>query len=291
MYKDCGDKLGEEKRMPKSKPLVSIITPTFNSEKFVGETIYSVLNQTYSNWEMIIVDDCSTDHTVELVKAYQNWDNRIKLIELEENGGAAIARNVAIKHAKGRFIAFLDSDDLWLPEKLERQLEFMLKKDIAFSFTKYIRIYENGEETKAISKTPKSVDYDYLMKHCVIGCLTVMIDTEKTGEIQMTNIRSRQDYALWLTLTRKGFLAYGLPEVLARYRLVKGSVSSNKWKVAKQNWYLYRHIEKQSLSKSIWYFLNYAYTGIKTLNKRKVEKEEVYQPEWVQQKRKQVTKI
>ncbi|GIO23425.1 glycosyltransferase family 2 protein [Oceanobacillus sp. J11TS1] len=269
------------------KPLVSIITPAFNSAKFINETIESVLKQTYTNWELIIVDDDSSDRTVEQVKEFQRWDSRIMLIELKENRGSAVARNIAMKNAKGRYIAFLDSDDLWLPMKLEKQLKFMQKNDIAFSFTKYIRIYEDGSETKAISRAPKKVNYDFLMKHCVIGCLTVMLDIQKIGSVEMTNIRTRQDYALWLKLTRQGYIAYGLPEILSKYRLVKGSISSNKWKAAKQNWYVYRRIEKQNLFKSIWYFCNYAYTGIKSVNKRKVEKE--YESKWLPQK--QVTKL
>jgi len=218
---------------------------------------------------MIIVDDCSTDRTVEIVQSYTKKDNRIKLIKLNKNSGSAVARNTAMDYAKGDYIAFLDSDDVWLPKKLAKQLTFMQTKDIAFSFTKYIRMHEDGTLTKAVTEAPKTVGYEQLMKHCVIGCLTVMIDRRKIGAMRMVNIRTRQDYVFWLHIMKKGYLAYGLPEVLAKYRLVEGSISSNKIKAAKQNWYVYRHIEKQSLLKSLWYFINYALTSVKNTVKYK----------------------
>lgn len=247
-----------------NNPLVSIITPAYNSERFIGEAIKSVLNQTYSNWEMIIVDDCSTDHTTELVASYHHQDPRIKLLKLEENSGPAVARNRAIDEAGGRFLAFLDSDDLWLPNKLKRQLDFMRRKEVAFSFTEYTRIKEDGEEVlNTVIDAPKTINYEGLMKHCVIGCLTVMIDTSKTGKVKMINIPSRQDYVLWLTIVKQGFLAHGLPEVLAKYRIVKDSISSDKIKMAKQNWKVYRKIEQQNLAMSAWYFSHYVLSYVK----------------------------
>lgn len=251
----------------KQQPLISVITPAYNSERFIGETISSVLQQTYTNWEMIIVDDCSTDNTREIVGEYTNSDPRIKLFVLEENSGSAVARNKAMDEAAGQYIAFLDSDDCWLPKKLEKQLQFMQEKDIAFSYTTYVRILEDGTRTNAISNTPESVNYDDLMKRCVIGCLTVMLDMDKIGNMRMVNIRTRQDYVFWLHITKKGFLAYGLPEVLAEYRLVDNSISSNKWKAAKRNWYVFREIEKQSLPKSIWYFAHYIVRSVRDLIK------------------------
>lgn len=250
-----------------TKPLVSVITPAYNAERFIGETIESVIKQTYKNWEMIIVDDQSTDNTIEIVKSYADRDSRIKFIQLEKNSGSAIARNTAMDYARGRYLAFLDSDDLWMENKLERQVAFMQENDIAFSFTKYVRMTEDGKITNAISKAPERVGYSQLMKHCVIGCLTVMLDREKIGEERMVNIRTRQDYVFWLTLTKKGFIAYGLPEVLAKYRLVKNSISSNKLKAAKQNWHVYYNIEKQGLIKSLWYFSHYAIISVKNVLK------------------------
>lgn len=256
--------------MIQNEPLVSVITPAYNAERFIAETIESVLAQTYSNWEMIIVDDSSTDRTVEIVQTYVDRDERIKLHQLEKNSGSGIARNRAMDLAKGRFIAFLDSDDLWMPEKLERQIKFMLDNDIAFSFTKYVRMKEDGTVTNAITDAPLKVTYDDLMKHCVIGCLTVVLDRSKIGEERMMEIRTRQDYVFWLTLTKKGFIAYGLPEVLAKYRLVEHSISSNKLKAARQNWRVYYKIEDQPLWKSIWYFSNYAVRSVLNIIKFKI---------------------
>nr|WP_163969775.1 glycosyltransferase family 2 protein [Oceanobacillus halotolerans] len=256
--------------MKKQTPLISIITPAYNAERFIRETIESVLAQTYSNWEMVIVDDCSTDKTVEYVKAYQQQDDRINLIVLEENQGSAVARNTAMEHAKGRYIAFLDSDDLWYPEKLEKQLRFMQEKDVGFSFTQYIRMQEDGTLKNAVSRAPKAVGYEDLLRHCVIGCLTVMLDREKVGYLKMVDIRTRQDYVYWLALTKRGHLAYGIPEILAKYRTVDDSISSNKIKAARRQWYVYRKIEKQNLFKSIWYFLHYATRGIRNLMKYKI---------------------
>ncbi|MBU9712945.1 glycosyltransferase family 2 protein [Evansella tamaricis] len=243
--------------------LVSIITPAYNSEKFISDTIESVINQTHRNWEMIIVDDYSTDGTVDIINKYQSSDSRIKLIQLEQNSGPAIARNTAIQHAKGRYLAFLDSDDQWLSEKLEKQIRFMKDKQIAFSFSNYFLLNEEGEEIGSIDDAPQIVSYQQLLKHNMIGCLTVMIDKNRTGEVKMMDIRSRQDYVLWLSLCKRGFQAFGIQEKLAKYRVVENSLSSNKIKMAKQNWKVYREIEKLSLLKSGWYFFNYLYFKFK----------------------------
>lgn len=255
----------------KQSKLVSIITPAYNAEKFIAETIESVLKQTYSNWEMIIVDDRSRDRTIEIIKEYQKKDRRIKLIKLEKNSGSAIARNTAMDQSKGKYLAFLDSDDLWLPEKLEKQVAFMENKNIAFSFTRYVRVREDGTETTMISKVPEIVTYEDLMKQCVIGCLTVMLDREKIGNMRMVNIRTRQDYAFWLKILRNGYLAYGYPEILAHYRLVENSISSNKVQAAKRNWYVYRSIEKHNLPRALWYFANYGFRSVTDLIRYKVK--------------------
>ncbi len=255
-------------------PTVSVITPAFNSEKTIVGTIESVLDQTYQDYEMVIVDDCSTDRTVEIVQTYVTKDDRIRLIQLEQNSGAAVARNTAMREAKGRYIAFLDSDDQWFPEKLEQQLAFMQENDYAFTFTKYVRMDEQGKLTEHVSKAPESVGYHDLMKHCVIGCLTVMIDREKVGYQEMENIRRRQDYAYWLKLTKQGYRAYGYPEVLAKYRLGHNTVSSNKLKAAKGQWYVYRNIENQNVLKSSYYFVHYALKGISNLLKSKLSKKQ-----------------
>ncbi|WP_404347853.1 glycosyltransferase [Sutcliffiella horikoshii] len=246
-----------------SSSLVSVITPSYNAEKFISATIESVRTQTYTNWEMIIVDDCSKDETREILKEYAELDPRIKPIFLEENSGAAVARNTALKAAQGDYVAFLDSDDLWVPDKLEKQLAFMQKNDYAFSFTAYNLMDESGKPLDKVISVPKQIDYKGLLKNTIIGCLTVMIDTRKVEPLQMPLIRTRQDYALWLKVLRQGHVAYGMQEPLANYRIVEGSISSNKLKTAKRNWYVYREIEKLSLPYASWCFVNYAFYAIK----------------------------
>ncbi|WP_062051273.1 glycosyltransferase family 2 protein [Bacillus sp. JCM 19034] len=236
---------------------VSIITPAYNAEAYIAETIESVLAQTYENWEMLIVDDCSTDRTVEIVQSYAAREPRIRFIQLDKNQGPAITRNTAIQAASGRYLAFLDSDDKWLPEKLERQLQFMKERNVAFSFTQYHVIDLEGNETGKLVDVPEEATYEDLLKHNVVGCLTVLLDKEKVGAVEMVDIRSRQDYVLWLHICKRGFTAYGLKEPLALYRVGRQSVSSNKIKMAKQNWRVYREIEGLNLVKSLWYFGHY----------------------------------
>lgn len=246
-----------------SSPLVSIITPSYNAESFIGKTIKSVQNQTFENWEMIIVDDCSKDSTIDIVNKFSELDSRIKLVLLKENSGAAIARNTALKLAKGRYIAFLDSDDLWKSNKLEKQLNFMQKYNYAFTYSAYELMGENGELLNKVIDVPDKIDYKGLLKNTIIGCLTVVIDREKVAAFQMPNIRTRQDFALWLQILRENDItAYGIKEPLAIYRLVFGSISSNKFKTAKRNWFVYRKIEKLSLPYASWCFVNYAYYAL-----------------------------
>lgn len=244
------------------KDLVSIITPSYNSLDFVSMTIDSVLNQTYQNWEMIIVDDVSSDNSCETIEAYSKKDSRIKLIRLEINSGPAIARNRALKEAKGRYMAFLDSDDLWHPDKLSKQISFMKEKGIALSYTGYYRIEEESEETIDQIPVPNKVDYSELLKQNIIGCLTAMYDTQKLGKVYMPTILKRQDFALWLNILKKIPYAYGIDEPLAYYRVRKTSVSSNKLIASKYNWKLYREIEKLPLYKAIYYFGWYTYKSI-----------------------------
>ncbi|EJS49437.1 TPA: glycosyltransferase family 2 protein [Bacillus thuringiensis] len=245
-----------------NQSLVSIITPSYNASSFIKETIQSVQSQTYTNWEMIIIDDVSKDNTCELIKEEIKKDNRIRLIELQENCGAAIARNTGINNARGKYAAFLDSDDLWLPEKLEKQLTFMENNDVAFSFTGYQIMNQDGTLTDKIVHVPEKINYNGLLKNTIIGCLTVMLDIEKLGKVQMPNIRTRQDTATWLKILRQGHYAYGLDEVLSKYRKVENSISSKKFKMAKMNWKLYREIEELSIPKSAWCFINYALNGV-----------------------------
>jgi len=236
-------------------PLVSIITPSYKSERFIFKTIDSVLSQTYKNWEMIIVDDVSPDKSNEIIEKYIKQDSRIKLIKLEKNNGPALARNRAIKEANGRYIAFLDADDLWMPEKLEKQLAFMQEKDCALSYTAYETMSEDGRKLNTTINPPKELTYKELLKSNRIGCLTAMYDTEKLGKVYMPLIKKRQDYGLWLRILRGIDIAYGMDEVLATYRVMSNSVSSNKIDLLRYNYSLFREHEKFSVVKSLYYLI------------------------------------
>jgi glycosyltransferase involved in cell wall biosynthesis len=242
--------------------LVSIIMPNYNSARFVEETIVSVFAQTYENWELILVDDCSSDDSITIIESLMAEDKRIKLIKLAENSGPAIARNRGIEEAKGRYIAFLDSDDTWHPEKLSKQISFMQEHDIALCYTGYYRIEEQSGKIIDQINVPQKVDYNELLKQNIIGCLTAMYDTQKLGKVYMPDILKRQDFALWLTILKKIPYAYGLDEPLAHYRVRTASVSSNKILASKYNWKLYREVEKLPLHKAIYCFGWYTYKSI-----------------------------
>lgn len=239
--------------------LVSIITPTFCSEKTIKKTIRSVREQTYPHWEMIIIDDASTDRTRELLREAAKADNRIKPFFLRENRGAAFARNRALELAQGRYIAFLDSDDCWKTKKIEEQLRFMEMHHYAFTFTGYELMDADGHLLNKLISAPSRVTYKRMLKNTIVGCLTVMIDRQQIGDFRMPDLRSRQDLATWLSLLKKGAVAYGLNETLAEYRISgKESLSGNKWKAAKKTWFVYRRVEHLPLLASCWYFVNYA---------------------------------
>jgi len=242
--------------------LVSIITPSHNADAFIATCIESVLAQSFDNWEMIIVDDLSTDNSVSIIKSYTQRDNRIKLIQLEKNSGPAIARNRAIEESEGKYIAFLDADDLWMPEKLEKQLSYMKDNNLAFTYSSYHVINEEGEHLTTF-QTKGQVTYTSLLKTCSIGCLTAIYDVEKLGKIYMPNMKKRQDYALWLDIFKRIDYAKGLMEPLAFYRVGQTSVSSNKFTAATWQWKIYRNIEKLNLFKSTYYFSHYIYYGLK----------------------------
>lgn len=246
-----------------NKNLVSIITPMYNSEKFVEATIRSVINQTYKNWEMIIVDDCSTDNSSNIVKLYVENDSRIKYIRTKSNKGVSYARHLALKVAKGQFIAFLDSDDIWNENKLDKQISFMIEKNCAISFTSYELMDENNERLGKIINVPSKVDYNTLLKGNILGCLTVVVDKSKLDfEMKMRGVR-HEDYVLWLSILKKGNIAYGINENLALYRKSSNSLSGNKIKSAMWTWNIYRNIEKIPMLKAIYYFINYSINGIR----------------------------
>ena len=231
--------------------LVSIIMPTYNCAKFIGKTIESVIAQTYENWELIIVDDCSKDNTEEVVSKYK--DNRIKYHRLENNSGAAVARTEAMKKARGSYMSFLDSDDLWKKDKLEKQLEFMNKNNYNFTCTEYEQIDEEGNKLNKVIKVKKRADYNRILLDCPVGNSTVMYNVEKLGKFEVPNIRKRNDDALWLQILKEEKYIYGMPDILMEYRIRSNSISSNKLSLVKYHWQLYREIEHLSVFRSVFH--------------------------------------
>lgn len=231
--------------------LVSIITPNYNCEKFIFQTIESVQSQTYSNWELIIVDDASTDTSIKIIERFIKNDARIQLIKLNQNAGSAVCRNKGIEKAKGNYIAFLDSDDSWLSNKLKSQVEFMLKNDCELSFSSYYLNNLEGELVKAKS----SVSYNNLLFNNYIGCLTAMYSVKKLGKVYFPLIRKRQDWALWLEITRLNVTAKGIQEPLAIYNDRISSISHNKFNLLKYNWSVYRKFEKFNCIKATFYLV------------------------------------
>lgn len=221
--------------------LVSIVTPAYKAAAYVTETIRSVQAQTYGNWEMLIVEDGSPDDTWKVVAEQAAADPRVRLIR-QDNAGPAMARQKALDHAKGRYIAFLDSDDLWVPEKLDRQLAFMRERGAAFSFTAFRRITADGGATGRLIEVPAEMTYRRLLGNTAIATSTVLIDREKTGPFAMTKTYY-DDFVLWLGLLKRGHVAHGFNADLMRYRVLGQSVSRNKWRSMKMVWQTYREIE------------------------------------------------
>ena len=223
------------------EPLVSIIMPCYNAERYVAQSIESVLAQTYQNWELLITDDGSTDKSVEIVSKYCIKDDRISILVPDEHQGIARTRNMSIARAKGKFVAFLDSDDIWYPEKLEKQVGYMLENDVAFTYSSYKKYLRNT----------------------IICCGTVVVDKEKTGHFATPIIKTSEDMSLWLSIMKRGFDAYPVPGPLHKYRITPGSASSNKFKAACDVWRVYRKIEKLSLPTSVFNFVCYTFNAVK----------------------------
>jgi teichuronic acid biosynthesis glycosyltransferase TuaG len=247
--------------------LVSIVIPVFNAASYIAETINSILCQSYDDWEVILVDDVSSDESVNIIRSFIEKDNRIKLITNLRNMGPGPSRNRAIDEAKGHFIAFLDADDTWYPDKLKLQVEFMNAKRIGFSYTAYHIVDHSGNDLRKIIDlaSPQKVDYRaMLQKRSTLGCSTVMLNKKILGidNIRMPCIRAAQDYALWLSILRQGHTAHILPEVLMRYRITKGSVSRNKLMKARMQWEVYRTYENLPFFDASWCFINYAIRAI-----------------------------
>lgn len=222
--------------------LVSVITPTFNSEKFIADTILSVQNQTFTNWELLIVDDCSTDTTVKIIESFQ--DKRIKLIRLSQNSGAGVARQTAVEKASGTHIAFLDADDLWLPQKLQKQLDFMTENQQPFTFSFYDRIDESGKLLGKRIEAPRNLTYHQLFFCNFVGNLTGIYAVDFFGKIEIPSIRKRQDWIVWLKILKKIKSARSVPESLALYRIRENSMSASKTKLLRYNYKVYRDFHR-----------------------------------------------
>ena len=247
-----------------SENLVSIIMANYNTpENLLQRALDSVLAQEYSNWELLITDDGSVEGNIEIIRRYTQKDRRIKFLKNEFEKGPAGARNSSIKHAKGRFIAFLDSDDQWLSFHLSKRIDHMLNNDYAFTYSWYKKIDENGKMIGEHRPNIEKVSYRYLITDCIIGCLTAIYDTKQLGKIYSPNMQKRQDFMLWLKILNKIDFAYLYPEVTAIYTVRKNSVSSNKFKLIRYNWAIYRDIEKFSIIKSLYYFLIYLFRYFK----------------------------
>ncbi|NBI29325.1 glycosyltransferase family 2 protein [Chengkuizengella marina] len=241
--------------------LVSIIMPAYNCGDYIGFTIDSVIAQKYKNWELILVDDCSTDNTKEIVKEYMVNDHRIKYYKLEENSGAAVARNKALDLAKGKYIAFLDSDDVWFPEKLSKQISFMKVNRYNFTCTSYTKIDELGNYLNRTIRAQSIRDYDGVLKTCP-GNSTVIYNAEKLGKFKIPNIKKRNDYVMWLQVIKKEKYLYGIEEPLSSHRIRTDAISSNKFSLVGYHWKVYREIEKLSLIKSSYLIIYWIITTL-----------------------------
>ena len=239
--------------------IVSIIIPLYNASAYVAETLHSVLCQTYRDWEAILVDDCSTDNTVDVVKCIIKEDSRLKLYCLEKNVGKASCLNFALPKITGRYLAFLDSDDIWMPNKLEKQLAFMKRDGYPITCTSYVQFSDSEKADGRIFHAKKKVDYQRMLLDCPVGNSTVIYDIEQLGKQRVPDIRRRIDDALWLQILKQTPYIWGLDEVLMKYRVREGSLSSNKIGLVKYHWKLYREIEHIGVLSSVFHIV---YWGI-----------------------------
>ena len=242
--------------------LVSIITPSFNSEKFIGDTIQSVQNQTYNNWEMIIVDDCSTDQTVSIINQFVVNDHRIRLFQLDKNSGAGVARETALSKAKGDYISFLDADDLWKPLKLEKQLQFLMDTKSHFTFSFYDCIDEEGNSLNKRVGAPRNLSYHQLFFCNYVGNLTGIYDVNYFGKIAISATRKRQDWILWLTILKKIKKTKPVPESLAFYRVRENSLSASKVDLLKHNFAVYRKFHGYNYVASLFIMIGFLFTQL-----------------------------
>lgn len=243
-------------------PIVSVIMPLYNSARFVKQAIDSVLSQTFQDWELIIINDCSTDNSLSVVQPYVDADPRIRLLETTESSGSpAVPRNIGIEHARGRFIAFLDSDDMWYPKKLEEQLPLFDDPETVIVFSYYRKLRENEGYSMEMVKSPCQVNYRQLLKGNVIGNLTGIYDTQKVGKHYFERV-GHEDYVYWLHILKDGGFATNTQKLHALYRITENSVSNNKFRAMRWDWYIYRHIEHLPLPYACWCFIHYAVKGL-----------------------------
>ena len=245
--------------------LVSIVIPVHNAEKYINETINSVINQTYQNWELILVDDCSTDKSIKIINNIIKKNKKIKLIKLKKNSGAAVARNTGIDEAKGKYICFLDADDIWDKEKIEKQIKFITKNNYAFIFTGYEFMSEDGIPNGKKVFVPLKIKYSEALKNTTIWTSTVMFNMQKLSknDIYMPNVKRGQDTATWWKVLKKIDYAYGINEILAYYRRSSNTLSSNKLKALKRTWNLYRNVEHLGIFASTYNFIFYCFNAIR----------------------------
>nr|WP_294782288.1 glycosyltransferase family 2 protein [uncultured Flavobacterium sp.] len=242
--------------------LVSIIVPTYNTEKFIRSTIESVQNQTYENWEMILADDASADKTVSIIEEFAQKDGRIKLFKLSENRGNGFARNTALEKARGKYIAYLDADDLWFPEKLEKQIQFLKANNLHFTFCFYDSIDEEGNDLNRRVESPNPLTYKQLFFCNYVGNLTAIYDANYFGKIILETSQKRQDWRIWLTILKHIKIAKPLPESLAFYRIRKDSVSSSKFKLIKHNFGVYREFHGYNFVFAVLLMIRFLYTQL-----------------------------
>jgi teichuronic acid biosynthesis glycosyltransferase TuaG len=241
--------------------LVSIVTPCYNAERVISYTIESVLAQSYQNWELLIVDDCSTDKTAEIIAKYCKQDSRIKYLKTNESSGSpSLPRNIGLENAKGRYIAFLDSDDLWLPDKLKEQVEFMQNHGYRFVYSNYEKINYSGERNNRVIKGKETVTYWDTLCSCDIPCLTVIMDRDIIGDTRFKSI-CKEDYAFWLEILRKGIRAYNTNANHALYRETPNSRSSNKWAMIKNQWYVLTQVEGVLTPIALYFMIPFLFKG------------------------------
>lgn len=249
-------------------PKISIITPCYNSEKYIAETIESVLNQTYTDWEWIIADDCSQDNSVEIIQQYP--DQRIRLITSNKNSGAAQARNLALEQARGRYITFIDSDDLWLPHFLEATINYLTKNEEELVYASYKRVDENLQPLLDDFIAEDKVDFNRLLRNCPIPMLTALYDSERIGKVKIPDVDMREDHAMWLNVLQKIPYARAIKEPLAVYRIRESSYSRNKFLILKKQFMVYYGFLNLSLLQSTYYTVQWALNGMKKYEKFKL---------------------